>query len=174
MKEEGGCHVLLTVLLLAVSWKQSWAGCSCMRLAWHHQQSSGHCQLRRESTIFLHPFCWKIPYPLPPFHCLFPHYFGLISFSFPVTTETICPLTHLIPPPILLHVFVFRLLCVLHKSNPLIFFDVCHHARVTNIQANFRVHAHVCVCVCVCVCFHVHACLVHMHVWEAVLCEYRD
>lgn len=168
MKEEGGCHVLLTVLLLAVSWKQSWAGCSCMRLAWHHQESSGHCQLCRESTIFLHPFCWKIPYALPPllwFNLIFfscHHWNHLPTYSFDS------------PPPILLHVFVFRLLCVLHKSNPLIFFDVCLHARVTNIQANFRVHTHVCVCVCVYVCFHVHACLVHMRVWEAVLCEYRD
>lgn len=115
-----------------------------MRLAWHHQESSGHCQLCRESTIFLHPFCWKIPYALPPllwFNLIFfscHHWNHLPTYSFDS------------PPPILLHVFVFRLLCVLHKSNPLIFFDVCLHAHVTNIQANFRVHTHICVCVCVC------------------------
>lgn len=166
MKEEGGCHVLLTVLLLAVSWKQSWAAAAETGVASSTIQralpaTSGEHNFSSpvllENSISSSPFSLSLP-PLLWFNLIFfscHHWNHLPTYSFD-------------SPPILLHVFVFRLLCVLHKSNPLIFFDVCHHARVTNIQANFTVHTHVCVCV------YVHACLVHMHVWEAVLCEYRD
>lgn len=166
MKEEGGCHVLLTVLLLAVSWKQSWAGCSCMRLAWHHQESSGHCQLCRESTIFLHPFCWKIPYALPPFHCLFPHYFGLISFSFPVTTETICPLTHLILPQFY---FMFLCLgcCVFCINLTHSFSLMCASMHVWQIFKPTSEYTHTSACVCVRVCMFAFTC---MPVWSTCVC----
>lgn len=105
-----------------------------------------------ENSICSSPFSLSLP-PLLWFNLIFfscHHWNHLPTYSFD-------------SPPILLHVFVFRLLCVLHKSNPLIFFDVCLHARVTNIQANFRVHTHICVCVCVCVCLLSRACLSGPH-----------
>lgn len=135
-----------------------------MRLAWHHQESSGHCQLCRESTIFLHPFCWKIPYALPPFHCLFPHYFGLISFSFPVTTETICPLTHLILPQFY---FMFLCLgcCVFCINLTHSFSLMCASMHVWQIfkPTSEYTHTSAYVCVCVCVCLLSRACLSGPH-----------
>lgn len=168
MKEEGGCHVLLTVLLLAVSWKQSWAGCSCMRLAWHHQESSGHCQLCRESTIFLHPFCWKIPYALPPllwFNLIFfscHHWNHLPTYSFDS------------PPPQFYFMFLCLGCCVFCINLTHSFSLMCASMHVWQIFKPTSEYTHTSACVCVYVCFHVHACLVHMRVWEAVLCEYRD